>query len=124
MNSLLGLLGRVLLSVLFIWAGWNKAMNPGGAITSLGSYGLPLPQVGFIVAVVVELAGGLAILVGFRTRIVAAVLALWCIATAFIAHYHPHDTGQMIHFWKNVAIAGGFLQLVAWGAGRFSADRR
>ena len=54
----------------------------------------------------------------------ALVLAAWCIATAAAAHYHPADTGQMIHFMKNVCMAGGFLQVVAYGAGRLSVDRR
>ncbi len=124
MTDLVALLGRVLLSVLFIWAGYGKATNWSGAIATMTHYGLPLPQVGFVVAAVVELLGGIAVLVGFRTRIAAAVLAVWCIATAFVAHYHPGDMNNMIHFWKNVAMAGGFLQLVAWGAGRISVDRR
>ena len=62
-------------------------------------------------------------LIGFRARLTALVLAVWCIATAMVAHYHPGDTGQMIHFMKNVCMAGGFLQVVAFGAGRISVDR-
>ena len=81
-------------------------------------------QAAYIVAVVVELGGGLAILLGWRTRWVALGMAAYCLATAVIAHWHPNDGGQMINFWKNVAMAGGFLQLVAWGAGSFSLDRR
>lgn len=72
----------------------------------------------------VEVLGGLAVLVGFRARWAGVVLAVWCIATAFAAHYHPGDRNNMIHFMKNVCMAGGFLQLAAWGAGRFSVDLR
>jgi putative oxidoreductase len=51
-------------------------------------------------------------------------MAAYCLATAAIAHWHPTDIGQMVNFWKNVAMAGGFLQLVAWGPGSLSLDRR
>ena len=67
--------------------------------------------------------GGVLILVGYRARLTALVLAAWCIATAMVAHYHPENREQMIHFLKNVCMAGGFLQIVAYGAGRLSADR-
>ena len=120
----IALLGRLLLSAIFIQGGIHKAMDPTGAIAMMRHYNLPLPQLGFFVAVIVELAGGLAVLVGWRTRLTAGMLAAWCIATAFVAHYHPGDANSMIHFMKNVCMAGGFLQLVAWGAGRFSVDRR
>jgi len=124
MNAALALLGRVLMSAIFIQGGWGKLMHLSGTSAYMASKGLPLPFVAAIVAVVVELGGGIAVLIGLRTRIVALVLAAWCIATAFIAHYHPDDAGQMIHFMKNVCMAGGFLVLAAWGAGALSADRR
>ncbi len=123
-QSALALLGRLLMSAIFIEGGLHKALAPTATIAMMQHYNLPLPQAGFLVAVLVELLGGLAILVGYRTRWVAVILAAWCIATAFIAHYHPGDTNNMIHFMKNVCMAGGFLQLAAWGAGRFSLDRR
>ena len=71
----------------------------------------------------IEIGVGVLFLIGFRARLTALVLAVWCIATAMVAHYHPGDTGQMIHFMKNVCMAGGFLQVVAFGAGRISVDR-
>jgi len=122
--AVIALLGRVLMSAIFIEGGWGKLTHLAGTAGYMASHQLPLPYVAAIVAVVVELGGGLAILAGLRTRIAALVLALWCVATAFVAHYHPEDTGQMIHFMKNICMAGGFLQLVAWGAGRLSVDRR
>lgn len=123
-QSALALLGRLLMSAIFIESGIHKALAPTATIAMMQHHNLPLPQGGYFVAVLVELLGGVAILVGYRTRWVAVILAAWCIATAFIAHYHPGDTNNMIHFMKNVCMAGGFLQLAAWGAGRFSFDRR
>jgi len=67
--------------------------------------------------------GGVALLLGFWTRAVSVVLALFCLATAYAVHYVPSDVSQMINFWKNLAMTGGLLQLVAWGAGAWSVDR-
>ena len=89
----------------------------------MGHYGLPLPGAAYAVTLIVELGVGIVFLLGYRARLTALVLAVWCIATAMVAHYHPGDTGQMIHFMKNVCMAGGFLQVVAFGAGRISFDR-
>ncbi len=122
--SVVALLGRILLSAIFIEAGVFKALAPVRTIATMRALDLPMPQAAFFVTVLVELLGGLAVLVGFRTRWAAALLCFWCFATAFTVHYHPGDTGQMINFMKNLAMAGGFLQLVAWGGGRFSIDRR
>ena len=74
--------------------------------------------------VVVELGGGILVLIGWQTRLVAPVMAVWCIATALVAHLHLEDTMQMINFMKNVCMAGGFLQLATFGAGALSVDRR
>jgi putative oxidoreductase len=119
----LGLLGRVLMSAIFISAGYNKAMAPTATMAMMGHYGLPLPGAAYAVTLIVELGVGIVFLLGYRARLTALVLAVWCIATAMVAHYHPGDTGQMIHFMKNVCMAGGFLQIVAFGAGRISFDR-
>jgi putative oxidoreductase len=118
------LLGRVLMSAIFIHAGYGKAIAPAATMGMFGHLGLPLPGAAYAVALIIELGGGILFLVGFRARAVGLVLAGWCIATAMVAHYHPNDAGQMIHFMKNVCMAGGFLQVVAFGAGRISADRR
>ena len=118
-----GLLGRVLMSAIFISAGYNKAISPSATMAMMGHYGLPLPGAAYAVTLIVELGFGIVFLIGFRARLTALVLAVWCIATAMVAHYHPGDTGQMIHFMKNVCMAGGFLQVAASGAGRFSVDR-
>ncbi|MBN9561320.1 MAG: DoxX family protein [Alphaproteobacteria bacterium] len=124
MSHLIALLGRILMSAIFIQGGINKALAPASTIAMMGHLALPVPAGAYIVAVLVEILGGIAVLVGWRARWAAVVLFVWCIATALIAHYHPGDRGQMINFMKNIAMAGGFLQLAAWGAGRFSLDRR
>jgi putative oxidoreductase len=118
-----GLLGRILMSAIFIWGGYNKAIAPTATMAMMGHYGLPLPGAAYAVALIIELGLGVLFLIGFRARLTALVLAAWCIATAMVAHYHPGDTGQMIHLMKNVCMAGGFLQVVAFGAGRISVDR-
>jgi putative oxidoreductase len=90
----------------------------------MGSEGLPLPPVAAIVAVLVECVGGILLIVGYQTRLTGIVLAAWCIVTALVAHRNFGDQDQMIHFLKNVAMAGGFFQLAAFGAGRWSIDAR
>jgi putative oxidoreductase len=118
------LLGRALMSAIFIHSGYLKAIAPSATMAMMTRYGLPLPGAAYAVALIIELGLGVVFLVGYRARLVGLVLAGWCIATAFVAHYHPSEAGQMIHFMKNVCMAGGFLQVVAFGAGRLSVDRR
>jgi putative oxidoreductase len=74
--------------------------------------------------VFVELAGGLALLLGYRTRAIAAVLALFSLVTAAVFHNALGDQNQFIHFFKNIAMAGGLLHVVAFGGGRISLDAR
>jgi putative oxidoreductase len=118
-----GLAGRVLMSAIFIWGGYGKAMAPTATMATFGHLGLPLPGVAYAVALVIEIGFGIVFLIGFRVRLTGLALAGWCIATALVAHYHPENREQMINFMKNVCMAGGFLQVVAFGAGRLSIDR-
>jgi putative oxidoreductase len=118
-----GLLGRVLMSALFIWAGVLKAMAPTATIAYFAREALPVPGAVYALALLVEIGGGVVFLTGWRARTVALVLAAWCISTAAIAHYHPENREQMINLMKNICMAGGFLQVVAFGAGRISLDR-
>lgn len=125
----LALVGRILIAVLFIPAGFGKLAGFAGTVGYIGSAGLPLPQVGAALAIVVELGLGLALLVGFKTRLAALVLAVFTLAASFFFHNYwavPADKAmvQQLMFMKNVAIAGGLLAFVAFGAGRFSVDRR
>ena len=116
------LLGRLLLSAIFIWSGYAKLIGASGTIACFAKLGLPMPEIAFAVTVAVELGGGLLLLFGLLTRPIAVILALWCIATAFVAHSDFGDRNMQIHFMKNVAMAGGFIYTALLGAGGFSVD--
>lgn len=120
----LPLLGRVLIAAIFLLSGVSKITAPAMMIGYIQSVGLPFPTLGLVIAVAVEIGGGALLVLGYRTRIVAAVLAIFSIATALAFHNNLADQNQFIHFFKNVAMAGGLLQVVAFGAGRFSLDAR
>lgn len=118
------LLGRVLLSVIFVLSGYGKLTAIAGTAGYFGSMGLPMPTVTAVVVGLIELLGGLAILIGFQTRITAWVLAIFTVATGLVAHTGWADQMQMISFMKNLAIAGGFLVLASSGAGAYSVDAK
>ncbi|MGO4808691.1 DoxX family protein [Cupriavidus sp. 2MCAB6] len=120
----LTLLGRVLVSAIFLLSGASKLAAPAAMVGYIQSVGLPFPQLALGLAVLVELGGGLALVLGYRTRLVAAILAVFSAATALAFHANLADQNQFIHFFKNIAMAGGLLQIVAYGAGRFSLDAR
>lgn len=116
--------GRLLMSLIFILSGIGKLAAPAATIGYIASTGLPLATLGYAAAVIVELGGGLLLLAGYQTRIVATVLALFALVTAVIFHHALGDQNQMIHFMKNLAMAGGLLQVATFGAGAFSLDGR
>ncbi|TVT79557.1 DoxX family protein [Pseudomonas sp. H3(2019)] len=118
------LVGRVFLSAIFILSGISKLSAPAMMIGYIGSVGLPFPQLALALAIIIELGGGIALIAGYRTRTVALVLALFSVITALAFHNSLGDQNQFIHFFKNIAMAGGLLQVVAFGAGRFSLDAR
>jgi putative oxidoreductase len=118
------LFGRLLLAVIFLVSGFQKLAGFGGTVAFMGQEGLPFPLGAAIIAILVECVGGIGLVIGYQTRLTGTVLAVWCIATAFVAHADFSNTDQMIHFLKNVAMAGGFLQLVAFGAGNWGLDAR
>jgi putative oxidoreductase len=124
MNSVIVLIGRILLSIIFILAGFGKFADISGTAAYFGMYNMPAPSVLAVVAGLIELLGGLAILVGFQTRIAAYLLAAFCLATALIAHMNWADMMELINFQKNLAMAGGFLVLAVYGAGALSVDAR
>lgn len=123
-NSALPLLGRVGIAAIFVLSGLSKLAAPAGTIAYIQSAGLPLPQLGLAIALLVELVGGAALVLGYRTRLVAGILAAFSIVTAFAFHFDLGDQNQFIHFFKNVAIAGGLLNVVALGGGAWSLDGR
>ncbi len=123
-TSLFPVAGRLMLAAIFLLSGFAKATDPSGTIAYIASVNLPLPELGFVGAVIVELIGGLLLVIGYRTRLVAAILAAFTIVAALIFHFDLGDQNQFIHFFKNVAIAGGLLQVVAFGGGSFSFDER
>jgi putative oxidoreductase len=120
-NAIVTLISRILLSILFIPAGFGKLTAIAGTAGYFASKGLPLPTVTAVIVGLVELLGGLAVLVGFQTRYAAILLGLFTIAAAFVGHFSPFDG---INFFKNLAIAGGFFVLAQYGAGALSVDAK
>lgn len=117
-------IGRTLIAAIFLISGIGKLMAPGATMAYIGSLGLPAPALGLLGALVLELAGAVLLVVGYRTRLVALLLAAYAVVTALIFHHALADQNQMFHFLKNVAMAGGLLQVVAFGASAFSLDNR
>ena len=121
-NRYLPLLGRVMIGAPFIMSGLGKLMAHDATVGYIGSVGLPLPQLAWVIALLVEIGGGALLVSGFRARLVALVMALFALATAISFHRNFADQNQMIHFLKNVMLAGGLLQIVYFGAGPLSID--
>ena len=125
----LALAGRLLLALLFLPAGIAKLTGFAGTVGYLSSVDLPMPQVAAALALIVEIVGGLALAVGYGTRLAAIVLAVFTLVASFFFHNYwalPADQ-QMIPqllFFKNIAVVGGLLTLAAWGAGAWSVDAR
>ncbi|MFC4483527.1 MULTISPECIES: DoxX family protein [Cupriavidus] len=117
-------IGRTLIAAIFLISGFGKLMAPGATMAYIGSLGLPAPALGLIGALVLELAGAALLVLGYKTRLVALLLAAYAVVTALIFHHALADQNQMFHFLKNLAMAGGLLQVVAFGAGAFSLDNR
>lgn len=120
----LPLLGRILIGVPFVMSGLSKLATYGATVGYIAAIGLPVPPLAFAVAVLVELGGGLLLLSGYRGRIVSLAMAVFCVVTAFTFHHHFADQNQMIHFLKNLMMAGGLLQITYFGVGAFSFDAR
>ncbi len=123
-NPMIPLVGRVLIAAVFLFSGLGKIAAPSMIMGAIGSVGLPAPVVGLVLAVIVEVGGGICLVLGYQTRIVAAALALFSVATAVFFHRDFIDQNQAFNFLKNLAMAGGLLQVVAFGAGALSLDRR
>ena len=123
------LIGRLALAWMFIPAGWGKIAGFSGSVAYSASAGLPLPEVGVALGLLIELVGGLALLVGFGTRWAALALAVFTAVAAFFFHDYwsmpaEQQMMQQLMFGKNLAITGGLLAFAAFGAGRFSLGAR
>src|ERR1700674_3119695 len=116
--------GRLLIGLPYALSGLSKLAAIGPTTEAIRAAHLPLPPLALAVSVLVELGGGLLLIAGFQARIVAAALAAFSLATAVSFHSNFADQNQMIHFLKNVMMAGGLLQIVAFGAGALSIDNR
>jgi putative oxidoreductase len=122
------LVGRILMAILFIPAGFSKIGGFAGTAGYIASKGLPLPEVGAAIAVAVELLAGIALLVGWKTRWAALLLAVFTLVATFFFHNFwgvPADQKmiQTLMFNKNIAVVGGLLVLYAFGPGRLSVDK-
>ncbi|MDN5863180.1 MAG: DoxX family protein [Salinisphaera sp.] len=112
------LLGRVLLAHIFILAGLGQIHGYAGTTDYMIDHGVPIWFLPAVIAL--ELVAGVAVIVGWQTRLASAALAIFCIATAVMFHHEVSQAGLM--FMKDLAMAGGFLTLLAHGAGRWSID--
>ncbi|TCQ75927.1 putative oxidoreductase [Ochrobactrum sp. BH3] len=123
-NGLATLVARVFLSILFILAGFSKLTAISGTAGYFAGIGLPVPTVTAVLVGLVEFLGGLAILVGFQTRIAAAIVALFTIGATLVAHMNFAEGMNALMAQKNLAIAGGLILLALQGAGSISIDAK
>lgn len=127
LNKWLPLAGRVLLSLIFIMSGLGKIFTWEQTAGYMASAGMPMVPFFLVCAILLEMLGGLSLMLGLKSRIGAAALILFLIPATFIFHHFwtitgPDQQGQMINFMKNIAIIGGLATVVAWGSGPLSLD--
>jgi len=122
MINLIDLIGRILISVLFLLNGIFKISNYDGTIGWMESFGVP--GMFLVPAIILEIAGPVLIIIGYKTKLAAGLLSLFCIGTAFIFHNDFADQMQFTSFLKNIALAGGFLILFINGAKGLSLDSK
>ena len=122
------LVGRVLLALIFIIAGYGKITGFDGTVGYMQAYNVPMTQVLAVLAIIVELGGGLMIAVGWKARWAAAAIFIFVLIASFIFHAFwavPADQAQLqnIMFMKNLAITGGMLYIIVYGSGPLSVDK-
>ena len=121
MANLIDLIGRLLISALFLISAYNKIFNLDGSMSWMESFGVP----GFFIfpAIVIETILPVFIIVGYQARIAAGILAIFCLTTAFLFHFDFSNQSQLISFLKNIGLAGGFMFIVANGTKDWAVDR-
>jgi putative oxidoreductase len=117
-------LGRIMMSAIFIASAFHKLLTPAETQAYIAAAGLPDPVAVFWVSTAVELIGGICLLIGLATRFAALILAGFVLAAAVLFHANISDRNQFNHFMKNVAMAGGLLQVVAFGSGGLALTHR
>ena len=120
----LPLIGRLLIAAPFLLSGVGKIAAYDRVVGMITAAGLPFAPLGWVIAIVVEIGGGLLMIAGFRARIAAFALAAFTLAAAVFFHRNFSDPNQMIHFLKNIVIIGGLLNVAYFGAGPLSLDNR
>lgn len=110
-TAMLSLVARLMLGFLFLYSGWGKLMAPEATIAYIANAGLPLPMLGYAVALVVELLVAAAFVVGYQLRWSALILCVFSVASALAFHSNFAEKMHLLQFMKNIAIGGGFLQL-------------
>ena len=122
LSNILDLLGRIFISSIFLLSGINKIQNYEGSHSWMESLGVP--GILLIPAIVLEVLAPIFVIVGYQVKISAALLSLFCMATAIIFHTDFSNQMQFISFFKNIGLAGGFLFLVIYGTKDFSLDKK
>jgi putative oxidoreductase len=122
------LVGRVMLAAIYVHSGFGKITGFERTVGHIAGGGWPMPEAGAVVAIVFELGGGLLLVAGYKARWVALALAVFTVVAGIMFHSYwdapaAERTMQFIHFWKNIAMAGGLLLVYAFGPGRLSIDR-
>jgi putative oxidoreductase len=128
LQDLFALIGRIALAGIFVKSGIGKIGGFAATAGYIASKGLPLPELGAVIAIVVEVVAGIALIIGWKARWAALAIAVFTAAATLIFHSYwtlPADKQypEMLAFWKNLAIFGGMLMVMAFGAGKFSVDR-
>lgn len=116
------LVGRILISIIFIVSGYGKIIAFGGTAAFIASVGLPFPELGVVIAIIVELVGGVMLLFGYQTKLAAWALGIFTLVTGALFHFNLADQAQTIQLMKNLAIVAGFLYIAVGGAGKYSFD--
>ena len=121
MANVLDLIGRIFISALFLISAYNKIFNLEGSMGWMEGFGVP----SFLIfpAIAIEIILPVLVIVGYRARLAAGILAIFCLMTAFLFHLDFSDQSQLVSFLKNIGLAGGFLFIVANGTKDWAVDR-